>query len=413
MGSDLSLIVALALLFVAAVFLGAAEAALIRVPRSRVAVAAAGGDRAAARLLRLIDNLPLAMNTILLVVLLAQIGAATVMGVFAGRHFGSLGVTIASVLLTLVLFVYAEAIPKTLAVRHPLRVARLVVPLVGRLVKLLRPVTRLLVAFADLQAPGHGIAGRLGISEEELRFLASEAATAGEIERSDHEFIERGFALGDLGVGEIIVPRLDIVSVTVDTPVPEALEVAVAAGHRRLPVHKGDLDAVVGVVRLRELVAAVASGSVQTVAEFTQPALTVPETKRVIELLREMQATGQHMAIVVDEHGGTSGLVTIEDVVEELVGQVADEGEPRREQFQKIGPARWEIDARADVDDLAELLGVDLPHGDWHTVGGLIMHLAGRIPASGETVEVSGHLVYITEATVRRVQRVIIERERP
>ncbi len=411
-GSDLSLVVALVLLFVVAVFLGAAEAALLRVPHSQVAVAAEEGDHAAARVLRLIEDLPLVMNTVLLVVLLAQIGAATVMGVLVERHFGSAGVTIASVVLTLVLFIYAEAIPKTIAVRHPLRVAQLMASIVGWLVKLLRPVIRLLVAFADLQAPGHGIAGRLGISEKELRFLAGEAATAGKIDRSDHELIEKGFELGDLAAGEIIVPRVDIASVAADTPIREALDLAVAAGHRRLPVHQGDLDTVVGVVRIRDLASAVAAGSTQSVDELTRPVLTVPETKRVIELLREMQATGQHLAIVIDEHGGTSGLVTIEDVVEELMGPVADEGKARRESFRQVGPSRWEVDTRTGVDDLQRFLGVDLPRGDWHTVGGLVMHLAGRVPIAGERVEVADHTIHITDSTARRVRRVIVERKR-
>jgi CBS domain containing-hemolysin-like protein len=314
-GPDLPLIVGLVILFAVAVFLGAAEAALLRIPRSRAAVAAAAGDHAARRVLLLIENLPQTMNTILLVVLLSQIGAATVVGVLAGRHLGSFGVTAASIALTLVLFVYAEAIPKTLAVRHPLRVSRFVARVVGWLVMLLRPITRLLVAFADLQAPGQGIAGPLGVSEEELRFLAGEAATAGEIERSDHDLIEKGFELGDIDVEEIIVPRLDIVSVAVATPVREALDVAVAAGHRRLPVHEGDLDTVVGAVHLRDLAAAVAKGFGGRVDDYTKPVLIVPEGKRVIDLLREMQATGRHLAIVIDEHGGTSGMATIEDVV--------------------------------------------------------------------------------------------------
>jgi CBS domain containing-hemolysin-like protein len=410
LGSDASLIAGLVVMFVAAVVLGAAEAALIRVPRARVAVAAEQGDRAAARLLRLIDRLPLALNTILLVVLLAQIGAATVVGVLAGRHLGGLGVTVVSILLTLVLFIYAEAIPKTVAVRHPLTVARFVMPLVAGLVRLLRPVTRLLVAFADLQAPGRGVAGRLGVTEEELRFLAGEAATAGEIDPSDRDLIERGFDFGDLTVDQILVPRPDIVSVERRTPVGEALDIAVTAGHRRIPVHKGDIDAVVGVVRLRDLAAAVADDPERVVDELTVPVLTVPESKRVVELLREMQSAALHLAMVVDEHGGIAGLVTIEDAVEELVGKVADEGEPRRPLHRRIGPGRWEVDARLDVDDFESLLGEELDRGPWRTVGGLLLHLTGKVPQRGDVLHVGGYTIRVSEATPRRLKKVVVER---
>ena len=395
--TDVALIVALVALFAVATVLGAAEAALIRVPRARAAVAAAAGDRTAARVLKVVDNLPLALNTILLVVLLAQIGAATVVGVLAGRHFGGLGVTLLSIALTLFLFVYAEAIPKTIAVRDPLRVARLVVPLVTLLVRLLRPITRVLVAFANLQAPGSEGAGRLGVSEDELRYLAREAVEAGEIDPSDHELIERGFRFGDTVVGDIFVPRLDVVAVQRDTPVREALDVIVAAGHRRLPVHEGDLDSVVGVVHLRDLVAAVSDGAAVSVGELLGPVLIVPETNPVVDVLDEMQSTGRHIAMVIDEHGGTSGLVTIEDVVEELVGRVADEGARRPVRLRKLSPGRWEADGRCETRDLAQLVEIELPEGPYRTIGGLLMHLADRVPEEGEEFNVAGHTIRIDE----------------
>ncbi|HSR15214.1 MAG TPA: CNNM domain-containing protein, partial [Gemmatimonadales bacterium] len=190
---SLPLIVLLAVLIVAAVFLAAAEAALLRVRRSRVVVLADQGDRAARRVLALIDDLARVMNTVLLIVLLTQIGAATVTGFLAERHFGSTGITLASVILTFVMFVYAEAIPKTVAVRHPVRVARLMVVPIGLLVWVLRPFVTVLLKFADLQAPGRGIAAPVGVTEAELRHLAAEARAAGQIAQSDLELIERAF----------------------------------------------------------------------------------------------------------------------------------------------------------------------------------------------------------------------------
>jgi CBS domain containing-hemolysin-like protein len=407
---DLPLILLLVGLVAVAVYLGAAEAALLRARRTAVEVLAEDGDAAARRLLRLLDDLPRVMNTVLLTVLLVQIGAATATGLLAERWFGNLGVTIASIVLTLVMFVYAEAIPKTYAVRHPLPVAKRTAPLVGLLKTLLRPVVTLLIWFADLQAPGQGIAGTAGITEDELRRLAAQAAQSGAIADSDLELMERAFQVGDQLVYEILVPRTDVVSVASDTPAREALDLAVASGHRRLPVHGGDPDQMSGVVRLRDLARHLSDGKNEPVGVLAREVLVVPESKRVLELLREMQQSGRHFAVAVDEHGGTAGIVTIEDVVEELVGEVADEGEDRLPQIQALSGGRWRVDARLPVSELQKALGVEMPDGDWNTVGGLVLGLFGRIPRPGESIEASGYGLTVSAATRRRVRLVEVRR---
>ena len=393
-----------------AVYLGAAEAALLRVRRTAVEVLADDGDAGARRVLRLIDDLPRVMNTVLLTVLLVQIGAATVTGILAEDWFGSLGVTVASIVLTLVMFVYAEAIPKTYAVRHPLPVAKMTTPFVSLLRSVFRPIVSLLIWFADLQAPGQGIAGTAGVTEDELRRLAAQAASSGEIAPSDLELMERAFAVGDQRVDEILVPRIDVVSVPGDTSASQALAVAVESGHRRIPVHAGNPDDISGVVLLRDLASHLAEGTDEPVGQLARDVLVVPESKRVLELLREMQRSGRHFAVAVDEHGGTAGIVTIEDVVEELVGEVADEGEERRTSIEQIAADRWLVDARTSVADLEMETGLELPAGDWNTVGGLVLGVIGHIPRAGETAEVPGGRMMVTAATRRRVREVEFER---
>jgi CBS domain containing-hemolysin-like protein len=407
---DLPILLILAALVGIAMVLGAAEAALLRVPRVRVQVKADTGDHRASLLLTLIDDLPRVMNSVLLVVLLVQIAAASVTGILAERNFGNLGVTIASVLLTLVLFVYAEAIPKTFAVQHPMRVGRIVAPLVRVLALVLRPVVSVLVKFADLQTPGSGITTQTSLSEEELRRLAAEAASQGRIEDSDMDLMERAFELGDLAVDEIQVPRTDVVAVAASSPVVTALDTALLHGHRRLPVYQGTLDEITGFVRLRDLAAAVTETPDRLVGDLARPVLVVPEPKRVIELLREMQLGGAYLAVVVDEHGGTSGIVTIEDVVAELVGEVADEGEPRAPAIRQTGPDRWLVAAAASVDDLSAEIGVELPAGDWHTVGGLVTGTTGRIPSPGDQVDIDGVRIRVVSATAVRVETVEVMR---
>ena len=404
--TDLALLLLLLVLLIAAFVLGASEAALLRVQRVRVEVATAEGDRRSARLMHLLDDLPQVLNTVLLVVLLVQIGAATVVGMLSGRHFGNLGVTIASVALTVVLFVYAEAIPKTYAVRHPYRVARATQPILSALTLVLRPVVSVLVWFADLQAPGSGIAASTTVTEDELRRLASHAAVEGSIDESDRELMERAFEMGDRTVDEILTPRTDMVAVGAETTIAEALDVAIHSGHRRLPVFQDDLDHIRGVVRLRDLAAAITDSPDALVTTVATRELVVPETKRVIELLAEMQTAGVYLALAIDEHGGTAGIVTIEDVVAELVGRVSDEGEALNPLIRSMGRGRWHVDAATDVDDLESETGVALPDGEWHTVGGLVIGVAGRIPDVGEMFAFEGLTITILDAAPQRVASV-------
>lgn len=403
---SLPLLILLAGLFLLAVFLAAAEAAMLRVSGTRARVRAEEGDAGAARVVRLVDDLPRVLNAVLLMVLLAQIGAATVAGFIAERHLGNLGVTLASVVLTLVMFVYAEAIPKTWAVRRPLAVARIVARPVALIALALRPVVGVLIWFADLQAPGKGIRTPASVTEAELRRLAAEAEEAGEIDSSDRDLIERAFRVGDAVVAEVIVPRIEMVAVRAESPAQQALDEALEHGHRRLPVYGDDLDDITGVVRLRDLAAAVSEGGTVTAADLQRPALVVPETKRVIEVLREMQQGGGPVAIVVDEHGGTTGMATIEDIVEELVGEIADAEHPGQPEIRQSADGRWFIRGSTDIDDLEVEVGVSFEHGDFHTVAGLVLDAAGRIPRVGEEFIIGDHVFRVTDATRRRIRAV-------
>jgi CBS domain containing-hemolysin-like protein len=361
---DAWLIAVLVGLIGAATILGAAEAALLRVPRVRLEVAAEAGDHRSAVMVALLDDLPRVLNTVLLVVLLVQIGAATISGVLAARLFGSIGVTVASIVLTFVLFVYTEAIPKTYAVKHPETVARATAPLLRLLAALLRPIVSVLVGFADLQVPVTGIASPSAPTEEELLRLASDAAAVGTIDPSDHVLIDRAFELGDQRVDDIFVPRLDVVAIRDDLPARDAFDVAISTGHRRIPIYIGDIDTVVGVVRLRDIAMYAIQDGDRPVSSFAREPLIVPESKRVIELLEDMQARNNHFAVVVDEFGGTAGIVTIEDIVERLVGSFSAEGTPASRDIEQVGPSKWIVQGSTDTDDAERILTVSIPRGD-------------------------------------------------
>ncbi|MDP2623866.1 MAG: hemolysin family protein [Actinomycetota bacterium] len=402
---SLPLIALLLGLILLAVLLAATEAALLRVSPIKARILADQGDRRSARVVAMVEDLPRVLNAVLLVVLLTQIGAATMAGYIADRHFGNLGVTLTSVGLTLVMFVYAEAIPKTIAVRHPLAVARFVARPVGLIAATVRPVVGVLVWLADLQVPGSGVMTTAAVTETELRRLAADAEKAGEIEPSDFDLIERAFRIGDASLAEVVVPRTEVVAIPIHRGIAGALEMALTSGHRRLPVYESSLDDVTGVVRLRDLAAAVAEGEEATVETLQQPALFLPESRRVIDALRDMQEEGTTMAIVVDEHGGTAGIVTIEDLVEELVGGVADE-EEQIPDIRPIGPGRWMVRGSTDIDDLEVAVGVEFERRGFHTVAGLVLDATGRIPRPGEEIAVGGHRFRIAEASRRRIRLV-------
>lgn len=408
MPANVSLIIVLVFSFGAAVFLAAAETALLRVGPARAAVLAEEHGARGRRLASLVADMPLVLNTILLAALLSQIIAATVTGILMERWFGSLGVTIGSVILTLVLFVYAEAIPKTFAVRHADRVALLMSSPVRFLEVVLRPVVSVLVAFADAQAPGKGIATAPTVTEAELRRLAGYAVDEGEIETIDAVLIERAFRFGDRRADDIMVPRTDIVGVESHSSVAEAFDKALEAGHRRLAVYEGSLDHINGIVRLRDLASVPPERRSIAVGTIATDPIVTPQSSRVVDLLRTMQSTGIHLAVVVDEYGGTAGIVTVEDIAEELLGSITtDDAE---EDLVRIGPHTWSVSGSLPVEDLADELGVTIERGPWNTVGGLVVGLLGNLAEVGDTVELEGHHLRVTTVRRHRIRRVEVER---
>lgn len=310
--------------FAGAAVLALAEVSIVRVRRSEAAARSTAGDHRAVTLLRLIDDLPVVLNSILFAVLVLQIGAATIGAFLAGQWVGGVGVSLASVALTMLLFIYAEAIPKTIAVRSPYDTALRVAPLLAALSKVLRPLVSALLWLAALQAPGSGT--NLGaFSEEELLAAAREAAAAGEIEHVDAELVAKSFYFNDRMVGEVMVPLPMVAAVSGELPVKRALAVAINAGHRRLPVLNGQGTGFSGMVRLRDLAAESHLDPQTLVSSLTGPVLECTEATGVAPLLRLMQQTGTSMAIVSRSDGSPAGIVTIEDLAAELLGEITDD----------------------------------------------------------------------------------------
>ncbi len=396
-----------------AAFLALAETALTKMSKIKAMSLAEDGRRSAAKLTGLVDHPERFLNPILLLTLLMHLVIATLVGLLAERHWGASGVALATVIEAAVIFVFAEAAPKTWAVQHPERSALLAAPLASAIVSFLpiRVITRALIGLSNVILPGKGLKEGPFVSEEELLALADVAVEEDVIEREERQLIHSIIEFGDTVVREVMVPRPDMVTVEAGASVSDVMEIAISAGYSRIPVYEQGIDDIVGVVYAKDLMRALReSRADRPVRELARPARFVPETKRVAELMPEMQKEKAHMAIVVDEYGGTAGLVTLEDLIEELVGEIVDEYDVEEMPAEPLPDGGVRVNARMPIDELSDLLGAEFPEGDFDTVGGLMYNLLGHVPIEGESVDVNGHRLHAEKVQGRRIGRVRISK---
>jgi CBS domain containing-hemolysin-like protein len=294
-------------------------------------------------------------------------------------------------------------------VQNPERSALLLAPIVSAVVRFapIRSVSRGLIGLANmLLGPRRR---HVGVSESELLAMADVAHEEDVIEGHERELIHSIIEFGDTVVREVMVPRPDMRTVDADLSVSDALGVAIDAGLSRLPVQDGNVDDIVGAAHAKDLIRAERDGhGSEAVRGFVRPAHFVPETKRVARLMREMQELKYHQAIVVDEYGGTAGVVTLEDLIEELVGEIVDEYDVEEAQVQPLDNGGFSVSARLAVDELSELVDADLPTGEWDTVGGLFFDALGRVPVEGESVDVDGFTLVAERVEGNRIGRIRI-----
>jgi putative hemolysin len=309
-------------------------------------------------------------------------------------------------------FVVAESAPKTWAVLDPERVALAAARPVRALAAIapLRWIARGLIGLTNVLLPGKGLKhGPFVSSEEELLAVAEIGVEEGVIEEGERALIESIIEFGDTIVREVMVPRPDMVTVSAKFRVADVMEVFLLNGYSRLPVCGDGLDDVVGLAYAKDLMGAERDGKQDVqVGGLIRSARFVPETKRVPEMLREMQHDKFHMAIVVDEYGGTAGLVTLEDLIEELVGEIADEFDLDDPIVEPLSAGGIRVNARMPLDEVNDLLGARLPEGDWDTVGGLVYDRIGHVPVENEWVDVPGWRLTAQRIQGRRIGRVAI-----
>ena len=409
--SDVWIIAVIAVLLLLLSFLAMAETALNRISITKAQSLAGEGKRGATVLLELVREPERFLNPVILAVNIAQVVQAVLTGVVANQLFGATGVVIGTILNVGLFFVMTEALPKTWAVLYPERGALLSARPVSWLVRFwpLRILSKMFIGITNWIIPGKGLAQGPFVNEAELLHIVHAAANDEVIEHDERELIESVIEFGDTIVREVMVPRADMVTVDATASVNDALSAVIEEGFSRVPVIGHGIDDIVGLVYLKDLVRAFRRGQTdEAVSRLARRMHFVPETKKVVDMLREMQAGKFHMALAVDEYGGTAGLVTLEDLLEELVGDINDEFDLDDPDVVSLGGGAMRVHGRMSIDELSDVLDTEFPADDWDTVGGLIFNMLGHVPTIGEEADVLGYRFRVDRMQGRRIMRVRI-----
>jgi putative hemolysin len=405
-------LVAVALVVAANAFFVAAEYALVTVRRTRLQELEAQGSRAATRVLRLVDNPPRFISAIQLGVTLSSLALGAIgepvvsellkkpLDLLPRDLHTSVATTIAVILAFALLsffhVVMGEIVPKSFTLEHAERVALFVAGPINWFYGLFRPFIWVLVKASNAVLRWMGVTAPSGLSlvhsEEELKMLVTASREKGVLEAEEQEMLHKVFEFADKDAADVMVPRPDVVAVSVELPVVEVLRVVLNHPYTRYPVFEEDLDDILGILHVRDLFSALNDRGMDRVdvRAILRPAIVVPETKHLDDLLREFQGTSNHMAVVVDEYGSVEGLVTLEDLLEEIVGEIGDEFDRPEAGVLRIGRGRVRIEGSFPIDEFNERFGTNLPGDDYHTVGGFVFGELGRAPKVGDTVSYDG-----------------------
>ncbi len=407
-------------------FFAASEIALISTRRSHLHFAKGkGSERQLEALRRLLENPSEFLATIQIGVTMAGFFASATGAVSLARSFGKrleasglpllavfgeeIAVIVVTVLISFITLVLGELVPKRIAMAHPERLALLASRIVFVLSRVLHPVVVALSASTDFISRLFGVTQETtsSLSNEELKLFIAEQRT---LPLEERRLISEVFEFGDTLAYEVMTPRTDMVCIEENATLKEALELSLKSHFSRLPVYREDIDNIIGFVHIKDMLPALREGDLdRPVREILRPIHFVPTTKKVVELLRELQQQRIHMAIVLDEYGGTAGLVTIEDLLEELVGEIRDEHDREAPPYRKLNDREYLVDASLPIEAVNEFLGITIPESEEsETLGGLVMEILGKVPEEGEAVHVNGYEVKVERMRGRRIATVRI-----
>jgi len=397
----------------------AGEYGLVTSRRTRIRELEREGNRRARAVLRITGDPPRFIAAMQLGVTFASLGIGALGEPVLAHAFEPtlatvLAVVLAFLLITLLEVVIGELVPKGIALGHPERTAlalsapvRVFFVVFAPLIWFLQRATELVLGLLGQEPPG---ADHEAHSEAELRMLLSSSAEQGEIEHGEQEMLAKVFDFADKEVSEVMVPRPEVVALSVDTPPEELLLAVLDSPYTRYPVYRESIDDIVGILHVRDLIAAMHGRGIASVRveELLRPAAMVPETKDLVALLTEFKRTNQHMAIVLDEYGAVEGIVTLEDLLEEIVGEIEDEFDIPEETVERVDETTIRIDGTFSIDDFNERFGVELPDDDYHTVAGFVFGELGRAAEPGDEVPYNGLVFHVDSIEGQRIDRLTV-----
>ena len=398
----------------------AAEYALVTVRKTRITELADAGSRRARAVLRITADPPRFIAAMQLGVTLTSLGIGALGEQVLARQFEAWLATIVAVLLSFLIITFmhvvvGELVPKGIALSYAERVALLVSAPVRGFFVVFKPLIWVLQRSSEWLQQALGIDARLAESqphsEAELKMLLEVSTVHGEIEQDEREMLYKVFDFADKEASDVMVPRPEVVALSVDMPPDEALAAVLGSPYTRYPVYRESVDEIVGILHVRDLFSALNGNGIEQVeiAALVRPAPIVPETKDLAALLGEFRRTNQHMAIVVDEYGAMEGIVTLEDLLEEIVGEIEDEFDLPDESVERVDDHTVRIDGTFSIDDFNEEFGSTLEHEDYHTVAGFVFDLLGRAAERGDEVQADGVRFTVLEVEGSRIQRLEVE----
>ncbi len=410
-------------------FLAMARSALINVRKLRLRQLSEEGVGSAQTAERLAEDASRLLATTQLGMMLTSVFAGATVAVISAPHLAKtlepwlgdtsepIAIVLVVVAMALVMLIFAELVPETIALQHSERLALTLARPLAVISILAMPVVRLMVWLSNVISRlfGAGPRGEMPfVTEEEIKTLVDAGEEEGVIQEEEKAMIYSIFELGDTLAREVMVPRIDVVALDVATPMLEALDTIMEAGHSRIPVFQETIDNVVGVLYAKDMLPYLAEGRTEVpLKSILRSAYFIPETKKASDLLPDLQQRRVHMAIVVDEYGGMAGLVTIEDLLEEIVGEIQDEYDTEEPFVEFVSDEEYIFDARVDLDDLNRLMSVNLPTEDTDTLGGFIYTDLGKVPAVGDQVMFDNLDFTVESVTGRRIKKVRVRRRPP
>jgi putative hemolysin len=411
---------ALAGLILLNAFFVAAEYGLVTSRRTRIMELEHEGNKRARSVLRITSDPPRFIAAMQLGVTMTSLGIGALGEQVLAHRFSAVMASFLAVVLALLIVTYlhvviGELVPKGIALGHPERTALAVSTPVRWFFTLLKPLiwllqrsTEVILRVLGLDPPG---AEHDAHSEAELRMLLSSSAEQGEIEHEEQEMLYKVFDFADKEVSDVMVPRPEVVAISIELPPEEALKAVLESPYTRYPVYRETLDDIVGVLHVRDLISAMHDDGISAVAleSLIRPAYMVPETKDLGALLAEFRRTNQHLAVVIDEYGSMEGIVTLEDLLEEIVGEIEDEFDLPDDTVERVDDHTVRIDGTFTVDDFNERFKVDLPVDDYHTIGGFVFGQLGRGAEPGDEVSYDGVDFYVDSLEGQRIHRLTVK----